>query len=370
MLNTSELIDITGIIDEPISTLGYLDATLRNDEFQVDHCFHVVPEDFHIPSDGIIGKYFMKRFRCNTDYETMDFSFYVGNQRISIPILEGPTDKSIVLPARSEVIRQFVLRKEVSEPQLVCSQELKKGVFIARKIINNSTPLLQLINTTNKVMIVRNDQVETESLDDYDVFDLTKTGHDTTRTETLMKILRNSAPAYSHGEFFPLCTEYAEIFALETDGMTINNFYTQRLRIKDDVPVFIKNYRIPHAQKDEINLQVENLLKNDFIEPSASAYNSPILLVPKPPLNGKKRWRMCLDYRQVNKKLIADKFPLPRIDEILDNLGKATIFFEIRPFSRILANATTHRLTRYNVFQYRQGILSLESPTIRTQRKP
>lgn len=128
----------------------------------------------------------------------------------------------------------------------------------------------------------------------------------------------------------PLCQEFADIFAL--DPMTVNNFYTQKLRIKDETPVYTKNYRIPHSQKEEITSQVNKLLKNEFIEPSASAYNSPLLLVPKPALNGQKRWRLCLDYRAVNRKLIADKFPLPRIDEILDNLGRATSFSKIDLF--------------------------------------
>lgn len=48
---------------------------------------------------------------------------------------------------------------------------------------------------------------------------------------------------------------------------------------------------------------------------------------PKKPLPGKKkRWRLVVDYRGVDKKLLADKMPLPRIDDILDRLGKATFF--------------------------------------------
>lgn len=65
---------------------------------------------------------------------------------------------------------------------------------------------------------------------------------------------------------------------------------------------------------------------NDFIEPCASNYNSPLILVPKKSEDGTRKWRMCLDYRAVNKKLVADKFPLPRIDDILDNLGRAVLF--------------------------------------------
>lgn len=59
-----------------------------------------------------------------------------------------------------------------------------------------------------------------------------------------------------------------------------------------------------------------------------SEYNSPLLLVPKKNLPGsqEKKWRLVIDYRQLNKKLLSDKFPLPRIDDILDQLGRAKYF--------------------------------------------
>jgi len=64
------------------------------------------------------------------------------------------------------------------------------------------------------------------------------------------------------------------------------------------------------------------------VEPSVSPYNSPLLLVPKKSLPNweNKEWRLVIDYRQINKKLLSDKFPLPRIDDILDQLGRAKYF--------------------------------------------
>lgn len=53
-----------------------------------------------------------------------------------------------------------------------------------------------------------------------------------------------------------LCTEYADIFTMPDDKMSVNNFYEQKLRTKDNEPVFVKNYRLPHSQKLEINKQV------------------------------------------------------------------------------------------------------------------
>lgn len=115
--------------------------------------------------------------------------------------------------------------------------------------------------------------------------------------------------------------------------MTTNKFYTQKLRTKTDDPVYVRNYRLPKTQKDEIDRQVSKLLEDDLIEPSTSSCNSPLILVPKKSLNGEKKWRMCVDYRMLNKNLVADKFPLPRIDEILDSLGRAKHFSILNLFA-------------------------------------
>jgi len=100
------------------------------------------------------------------------------------------------------------------------------------------------------------------------------------------------------------------------------------LRLKDDEPVYVKNYRCPHSQIEEIQHQVGKLIEQNIVEPSVSPYNSPLLLVPKKSLPGskEKKWRLVIDYRQINKKLMSDKFPLPRIDDILDQLGRAKYF--------------------------------------------
>ena len=75
----------------------------------------------------------------------------------------------------------------------------------------------------------------------------------------------------------------------------------------------------------DIQAQIEDLLAQGHIRPSQSPYGAPILFVPKK--DG--RWRMCIDYRALNKQTIKDRYPLPRIDDLLDRLGKAKYFSTI-----------------------------------------
>lgn len=324
-LDTRDQIKITGITEEPIWSLGSIEADLIGSDFRVTHNFHVVPNGFYIPSDGIIGKDFLKKFGCNFSYVDMTMSFWLKDREIVVPILEGPTDDTMVVPARCEVVRKIRL-EDVNSMSMVDSQEIARGVFVARTLVSSDTPLVRVINTTDEVMTVKNNCFEVMDLKDYNVYSVDKVTRSAERMSKLSELLKKNIPEFALGKVMPLCEEFSDIFALDTDRMTVNNFYTQKLRVSDDKPVYIKNYRLPQSQKAEVHAQVEKLLENDFIEPSASNFNSPIIIVPKPSIDGAKRWRMCLDYRQVNKRIVADKFPLPRIDDILDGLGRARHF--------------------------------------------
>lgn len=84
-------------------------------------------------------------------------------------------------------------------------------------------------------------------------------------------------------------------------------------------PVRLPPYWLPQTMKETLQHEVKEMLKHNIIEPSKSEWASPVILVPKK--DGTKR--LCVDYRCLNSVTEADPYPIPRVDELIDRLGKA-----------------------------------------------
>ncbi len=90
-------------------------------------------------------------------------------------------------------------------------------------------------------------------------------------------------------------------------------------------PVCLPVRKMSPLEKEEAKRQIKELLERRLIRPSASPYGAPVLFVRK----SDGTLRMCVDYRALNKQTVKDRFPIPRIDELLDNLGKAKVFSKL-----------------------------------------
>lgn len=323
-VNSLRTINIKGITSDTISTIGTALIELNIGDRIIGHEFHIVPDTFNINTDGIIGKDFLLMYQCSINYSDMTFSINTSDCHTILKISEGPDDESLIVPARSEVIRKFAIN--ASEDCLIDNQEVAPGVFLARTIVNPKEAFIRVLNLNEEPQRINKNIHGFEPLSLFDCYIANEIPKTNSREERLEEKIGNAIPEQHRHKLMPILKMYSDIFALPEDRMTVNNFYQQKLRISDTNPIYIKNYRTPHSQKSEIKSQVDRLIKNDLIEPSVSNFNSPIILVPKKSTNGTPKWRMCIDYRGVNRKLIADKFPLPRIDEVLDGLGRAKYF--------------------------------------------
>jgi hypothetical protein len=90
-------------------------------------------------------------------------------------------------------------------------------------------------------------------------------------------------------------------------------------------PISKRSYRMPPNELAELKIQLQDLLDKGFIRPSASPWGCPALFVKKKD----NSLRLCVDYHPLNAGTIKNKYPLPRIDILFDQLAGAKVFSKI-----------------------------------------
>jgi hypothetical protein len=122
-----------------------------------------------------------------------------------------------------------------------------------------------------------------------------------------------------------LLEEFAGLFA-EPQGLPPRRRFSHRIRLKPGTSVVaVRTYRYTHLQKDELERQCTDMLRQGVIRPSSSAFSSPALLIRK----ADGSWRFCVDYRTLNAVTIKDMFPIPVVEELLDELRGAKFFTKL-----------------------------------------
>jgi hypothetical protein len=114
-----------------------------------------------------------------------------------------------------------------------------------------------------------------------------------------------------------LLEEFATVFH-EPQGLPPQCRLCHRIRLKAGISaVVVPPYRYTHLQKDELERQCDVMLHTGVIRHSTSAFSSLVLLVHKK--DGS--WHFCVNYRALNAAPVKDKFPIPVVKELLDELS-------------------------------------------------
>jgi hypothetical protein len=132
-------------------------------------------------------------------------------------------------------------------------------------------------------------------------------------------------------EDHPILREYKDVFPEEVLGLPPRRDIGFSIEpVPGAVPISRTPYRMSTPELVEIKLQLKEMWDKGYIRPSLSSWGALALFVKKK--DG--TLRLCIDYRQLNKMTIKNKYPLPSIDDFFDQLRGATIFSKIELRSR------------------------------------
>lgn len=124
----------------------------------------------------------------------------------------------------------------------------------------------------------------------------------------------------------PVVRDFMEVFPEDLPGLPPDQEIVFEIEVlPGTTPISKAPYRRAPAKLQELQIQLQELLDKGFIQPSFSPWGASILFITKK--DGSLR--MCIDYQELNKVTVKNKYPLPKIDDLFDQLKGATIFSKI-----------------------------------------
>lgn len=316
-------INLTHHVHDPTSTTNAVEFNIQCSVF----------ENLPLKADGILGLDFLCKYATNIDLGSNKITLYKDKDEYQLP-LSGNIDYSsntLLVPARSESMHYINLGTDIQGDCVISAKQLAENIFLASSIVtvhNNRVPI-KILNTSEEDVVLPTFQPNIDSLKNYDLCEFESIKKNSERAKLLLEKLKlEHLVNEEYTSIRDICKKYADVFFLPGDTLSTTNIYKQSITIKPNTnPVYVKQYRLPHSLKTEVDQQIQNLIKNDIIEEAKSEWSSPILLVPKKSTENKeKKWRLVVDYRKLNDCIMDDKFPLPNITEILDSLSGSILF--------------------------------------------
>lgn len=237
---------------------------------------------------------------------------------------------TVVEPRSQKIVKLKI--KNVSNGTVILPHQKISNLEIPESLVmvKNNEAICSVLNATeNEISFdqsrefeaIEVSETEIDSFENLNHFDCTKFKFD------LSKVRTEHMNSEEKREMTKLLEEYKDIFHFPDQQLTFTNSTKHHIRLKDEKPVYTKNYRYPFIHKTEVDKQINDMLKQGIIEHSNSPWNSPIWIVPKKlDASNKQKWRIVIDYRKLNEKTIDDRYPLPNITDILDKLGKSQYY--------------------------------------------
>lgn len=324
---------VQGITNENIKTQAAINSKIIfPNSTKLNQTFHIVDDNFPIQCAGILGKDFLIYYKTILNFENMTLRLVINNFDFILDLCSNSVDQQFEINPRVEKKMQLPF-SAVDNVEYFCpAQEISKGVFLASSIVTskNNTASFMILNINDHPVVLNSKlKIRSEPLSNFSVFNLISWNNITSDRLTKLEseINFDNLNCDEQTSILKICREFNDIFYLSGDKLTTTNAIQHNINlIPHSKIVHKKPYRFPEAVKPTVEKHINELLENNIIEPSISPWNSPLLIVPKKSDSDEKKWRIVIDYRKLNEITINDVFPLPNINEILDQLGKANYF--------------------------------------------
>ena len=186
--------------------------------------------------------------------------------------------------------------------------------------------------------------------------------------------LKLNVPDSEKQQYLDLILNNHDVFSKNKNDLGRATNATHTIHLKNNAPIFVKQFPVPEAYREQLNLQVKEWLKMGVVKPTNSPYNSPIFVVPKK--DGSPRY--VLDFRKLNENSHTDKYSMKTVEECIGDIGRSgsTIFSTLdlsSGFWQLPLDEHSQKLTAFTVqnlgqFQWTRTSQGLHSAPSQYQR--
>ncbi|GJR18688.1 putative reverse transcriptase domain-containing protein [Tanacetum coccineum] len=227
---------------------------------------------------------------------------------------------------RAKMERQMVLTQEELE-RLKCSRDW----LVKNHVVIVCDEKIMRIPYGNEIPIVQGDKGAKEKKSKLSIISCEKTqkyiekGCQLFLAQVTVKENKDKSEE-KRLEDVPTVRDFPEVFPEDLPGLPP----TRQVEFQIDLvpgaaPVARAPYRLAPSEMEELSTQLQELSDKGFIRPSSSPWGAPVLFVKKK--DGS--FRMCIDYRELNKLTVKNRYPLPRIDDLFDQLQGSSVYSKI-----------------------------------------
>lgn len=323
-------------------TLGSLQLHIEhpfpnNTKLSFDYKFHAVLSDINLDCDGIIGNDLLQSLDADVQYSTNTLLI----QGYYLPI--HFTQPVYIIPSRSIAIVECAVSNDESELSnckvaLIVDHTVSEGVYVSNCLAtlkSNKRVNVSILNTTESDVKIIDYRVHLTPID-FNLEDAESTSEsinkitlsNSSRSQQVLNNIRTShLNEQEKKALLNCCSEFTDIFYLEGEPLSYTSAIKHSINTGDSPPIHVKSYRFPECHKEEVGKQIQKMLDQNIIIPSNSPWSAPVWVVPKKlDASGKRKWRVVIDYRKLNDVTVSEVYPLPLINDILDQLGHSKYF--------------------------------------------
>lgn len=428
------LVGINGPSNQ-VKTLGATYGNIVVSHVKMNHQFQIAGDEIHLEYDGIIGNDFLSKYGSIIDIHSEKITFnlpenhemYEFDTRMKF---EAERENDIVIEKSANnvkyielnVVNAKVVSKAIkneqnmsekintlqilringikndktiriaannsielltsTESDILCKEKTyEKGVYSVNTIFSKGINAIRIFNDTNKSVEIPIEQlsVNFEMLEKYNVYTIkqnNKLKGEERKKYILQRLQKSHCTSEEWNVIEKLVSEFSDIFYVDGDELSFANFAEHHIMLKPGTnPIYTKQYRLPHTHREILEQKIEEMLKNDVIEPSTSSWNSPVLLVSKRDAKDNKDVRVCVDFRKVNNVTENQKFPMPDLEEELSKMNGAKVFSTLdiySAFHQIELRESDREITAFQTankkYQFKRMPFGLKASPITWQR--